>query len=193
MNNYPKEVIIEEQGLRDGLQNEKALVPRDKKLELINAVVDAGVKRVQVTSFVHPDLIPQMADAEAVCKGLKQVKDVLFSGLVLNTRGVERANSAGLKHVAASISASDTHSRKNANVSLAQARKRFAAMVKVGKQHGLSIRGELQCVFGCRFEGRIEPGVVLDLIKEQLDLGIDEVALADSTGMKRAEGSRLHS
>ena len=183
MINYPKEVIIEEQGLRDGLQNEKALVPRDKKLELINAVVDAGVKRVQVTSFVHPDLIPQMADAEAVCKGLKQVKDVLFSGLVLNTRGVERANSAGLKHVAASISASDTHSRKNANVSLAQARKRFAAMVKVGKQHGLSIRGELQCVFGCRFEGRIEPGVVLDLIKEQLDLGIDEVALADSTGM----------
>jgi len=183
MINYPKEVIIEEQGLRDGLQNEKALVPRDKKLELINAVVDAGVKRVQVTSFVHPDLIPQMADAEAVCKGLKQVKDVLFSGLVLNARGVERANSAGLKHVAASISASDTHSRKNANVSLAEARKRFAAMVKVGKQHGLSIRGELQCVFGCRFEGRIEPGVVLDLIKEQLDLGIDEVALADSTGM----------
>ncbi len=70
MINYPKKVVIEEQGLPDGLQSEKALVPK-KKLELINAVVDAGVKRVQVTSFVHPKLIPQMADAEAVCKGLK--------------------------------------------------------------------------------------------------------------------------
>jgi hydroxymethylglutaryl-CoA lyase len=183
INNYPKEVIIEEQGLRDGLQSEKALVPKEKKLALIRAVVDAGVKRVQVASFVHPDLIPQMADAEDVCKGLNPTKGVIFSGLVLNTRGIERAADAGLKHVAASISASDTHSRKNANASLAEARKRFAEMVKVGQQHGLTIRGELQCVFGCRFEGRIDPGVVLDLIKDQLDLGIDEVALADSTGM----------
>ena len=183
MVNYPTEVTIEEQGLRDGLQSEKALVPKDIKLELIDAVVEAGVKRVQVASFVHPDLIPQMADAEAVCRGLKPVKDVIFSGLVLNARGVERAHNTGLKHVAASISASDTHSRKNANASLAEARNRFAAMVKAGKQHGLTIRGELQCVFGCRFEGRIDPRTVLDLVKEQLDLGIDEVALADSTGM----------
>jgi hydroxymethylglutaryl-CoA lyase len=103
--------------------------------------------------------------------------------LVLNTKGLERAAKAGLKHVAASISASDTHSRKNANASLAEARKGFAEMVKVGKQLDLTIRGGLQCVFGCRFEGRIDPAVVVDLIKEQLDLGIDEVALADSTGM----------
>jgi len=183
MINYPKKVIIEEQGLRDGLQSEKALVPKERKLELINAVVDAGVKRVQVTSFVHPKLIPQMADAEDVCRGLTPRKDVVLSGLVLNTKGVERAAGAGLKHVAASISASDTHSRKNANASLAEARKRFAEMVKVGQQRQLTIRGGLQCVFGCRFEGRIDPAVVLDLIKEQLDLGIDEVALADSTGM----------
>ena len=105
MINYPKEVVIEEQGLRDGLQSEKALVPKEKKLALINAVVDAGVKRVQVTSFVHPKLVPQMADAEDVCRGLQQTKDVIFSGLVLNTKGVERAVNAGLKHVAASISA----------------------------------------------------------------------------------------
>ena len=85
--------------------------------------------------------------------------------------------------MAASISASDTHSRKNANASLPEARKRIAEMIKTGKKRGLVIRGELQCVFGCRFEGRIDPNVVLDMIKEQLDLGIDEVALADSTGM----------
>ena len=183
MVNYPKDVVIEEQGLRDGLQSEKALVPKEKKLELINAVVDAGVKRVQVTSFVHPKLVPQMADAEDVCRGLQPTPGVIFSGLVLNTRGIERAAGAGLEHVGASISASDTHSRKNANASLAEARKGFADMVKIGRRLGLTIRGGLQCVFGCRFEGRIDPAVVLDLIKEQLDLGIDEVALADSTGM----------
>jgi hydroxymethylglutaryl-CoA lyase len=179
----PKKVVIEEQGLRDGLQSEKVCIPKEKKLELINAVVDAGVKRVQVTSFVHPKLVPQMADAEDVCKGLKKIDGVIFSGLVLNARGVERAANAGLKHVAASISASDTHSRKNANASLKEARKRFGDMVKVGQQFDLTVSGGLQCAFGCRFEGRIDPTVVLDLIKELLDMGIHEVVLADSTGM----------
>lgn len=183
MISYPKEVMIEEQGLRDGLQSEKTLVPKEKKLALIKAVVDAGLKRVQVTSFVHPQRVPQMADAEAVCRGLKPVPDVIFTGLVLNTKGIERAAAAGLKQVEISISVSDTHSRKNANASLAEAREEFAEMVKIGKRHALTIRGGLQCVFGCRFEGPVDPAVVLDLVKEQLDLGIDEIALADSTGM----------
>lgn len=183
MMEYPKHVVIEEQGLRDGLQNEKQTVFFTRKLQLIRDMVNAGVKRIQVTSFVHPKLVPQMADAEDVCKGLDKKEDVLYSGLVLNSKGIRRAADAGLTHVAASISASDTHSRKNANVSLQEARKRFAEMAKLGKDFGLSIRGGLQCVFGCRFEGRIDPGVVVDVVKEQLDLGVDEVALADTTGM----------
>jgi hydroxymethylglutaryl-CoA lyase len=160
VNSYPPYIVIEEQGLRDGLQSEKRFVPTDKKLEMIGIVSDAGIKRIQVTSFVNPKRVPQMADAEDVCRGLDWSRDALYSALVLNTKGLERAADAGLRHVAASISASDTHSREN-----------------------LVIRGELQCVFGCRFEGRIDPNVVFDMIKEQLDLGIDEVALADSTGM----------
>ena len=183
MNSYPPNIVIEEQGLRDGLQSEKRFVPTDKKLEIIRIVADAGIKRIQVTSFVNPKRIPQMADAEDVCKGLDWSRDALYSALVLNAKGLERAADAGLRHVAASISASDTHSRKNANASLPEARKRIAEMIKNGKKRGLVIRGELQCVFGCRFEGRIDPNVVFDMIKEQLDLGIDEVALADSTGM----------
>jgi len=183
VNSYPPNIVIEEQGLRDGLQNEKRSVPTDKKLEIIGMVADAGVKRIQVTSFVHPKRVPQMADAEKICKGLDRSRDIIYSGLVLNTKGLERAVNSGLRHVAASISASDTHSRKNANASLAEARQRIAQMIKAGKKRGLMIRGELQCVFGCRFEGRIDPNVVYDMIKEQLDLGIDEVALADSTGM----------
>jgi hydroxymethylglutaryl-CoA lyase len=183
MTQYPPRVVIEEQGLRDGLQSEKAIVPTAKKLELIDAVIDAGVRRLQVASFVNPKLIPQMADAEALCAGLQQRPGVIFSALVLNARGIERAVAAGLKHVAASISASDTHSRKNANASLVEARRQLAGMIKIGKEHGLRICGGLQCVFGCRYEGAVDPEVVFDIVKEQLDQGVDEIALADTTGM----------
>jgi hydroxymethylglutaryl-CoA lyase len=181
---YPKDIIIEEQGPRDGFQGEKKIIPTEKKLEYIHALVEKGVKRIQVTSFVHPKLVPQMADAEQVCAGLKKKGNgIIYTGLVLNIKGIERAVNAGLNHVAASISASDTHSRKNANISVVEARRQFSEMVKVGKEHSLTIRGGVQCAFGCRFEGRIDQDVVLDMVKEQLDLGVDEIALADSTGM----------
>lgn len=179
----PRAATIEEQGLRDGLQSEKILVPTEKKLAAIDSLVAAGIKRIQVTSFVNPKLIPQMADADQLCAGLKKVTGVIYSGLVLNGKGMERAAAAGLTHVSASISASDSHSRKNANVSLAEARQRFTEMIRLARQHHLTVRGGLQCVFGCRFEGRIEQGQVLDLVKEQLDHGVDEIGLADSTGM----------
>jgi hydroxymethylglutaryl-CoA lyase len=183
MTPYPSRVVIEEQGLRDGLQNEARLLPTTQKLALIDALVDAGVQRIQVTSFVNPRLIPQMADADSLCADLKEHPGVRYSALVLNARGIERAAGAGLKHVAASISASDTHSRKNANASLNEARRQFADMIKVGKAHGLTVSGGLQCVFGCRFEGAIDSEVVFDLVKEQLDQRVDEIVLADSTGM----------
>ncbi len=180
---YPPKVVIEEQGLRDGLQSEKTPLPTAKKSELIDALVDAGVRRIQVASFVNPKRIPQMADADELCANLKQQPGVIYSALVLNTRGIERAAAAGLKHVSASISASDTHSRKNANAPLADARRQFADMIKIGKARGLTVSGGLQCVFGCRFEGAIDPEAVFDIVKEQLDQGIDEIVLADTTGM----------
>ena len=183
MESYPQKIVIQEQGLRDGLQSETPFIPTAKKLEMIRAVADAGLKRIQVTSFVHPKRVPQMADAEDICKGLEKGGDVIYSALVLNTKGLERAAQAGLKHVEASISASDTHSRKNANASLPEARKRIAEMIRLGQEFGLKIRGGLQCVFGCRFEGCVDPDIVFDMVKEQLDLGIEEITLADSTGM----------
>lgn len=182
-NTYPKRVVIDEQGLRDGFQTEKALVPLEQKIEIINRLIASGLKRIQVTSFMHPKRVPQMADAEEICANLPVSDDVLFSGLVLNVKGVQRAAAAGLKHIAASISASDTHSRKNANLPLADARKRFSEMIAEAKSHGMRVRGGLQCAFGCRFEGAVSEDLVLDLIREQLDMGIDELALADSTGM----------
>ena len=185
MFDYPKSVVIEEQGLRDGLQSEGRIVPTAKKLEIINAMIGAGIKRIQVTSFVNPKRVPQMADAENLCAGLTRQNDVVYSALVLNPEGMARAARAGVSHVTASISASNTHSQRNAGMSLSEARKQFSEMVAIGKKHALTIRGGLQCVFGCRFEGRIDPAGVLDMVKEQLDLGIDEIELADSTGHHR--------
>ena len=185
MTAYPPKIVIEEQGLRDGLQSERLFLPTEKKLELIRAVAEAGLRRIQVTSFVNPERVPQLADAEELCKRLDHDSGMLYSALVLNTKGIERAAGAGIKYVACSISASDTHSRKNANASLPEARKRMArpTMIRTGQSLGLNVRGGLQCVFGCRFEGRIDPGIVYDLIREQLDLGVEEITLADSTGM----------
>jgi hydroxymethylglutaryl-CoA lyase len=180
---YPNRVIIEEQGLRDGIQNEKKIVPTERKLQLIDKLIAAGLTHIQVASFVHPKAVPQMADAEAVCADLKKVAGVTYSGLVLNPRGIERAVKAGLSYVAASVSASDAHSRRNANRSLEEARAGFAEMIRLGREVGLRIRGGVQCAFGCRFQGFVDPELVIEIVKEQIDLGVDEIALADSTGM----------
>lgn len=176
-------IIIEEQGPRDGFQVEKIFIPTELKIKWIENAVSAGVKRIQMSSFVHPKLVPQMADAEAVCAGVRKQKGVIYSGLVLNVKGVERAIKAGLNHVAISMSASDTHSRKNANKSLEASLIEFAEMAKVAKEAGLTVRGGIQCAFGCRYEGQISEQFVVDLSKKIFDLGIDELALADSTGM----------
>ncbi len=161
---YPHHVVIEEQGLRDGLQPETVLVSTREKLKTINALVAAGLTKIQVTAFVHPRLVPQMADAAELCRQLDHSLDVIYSALVLNEKGVQRAADAGLKHVGVSISASDTHSRKNANASLEEAGERMANMIRIGRQKGLELRGGVQCAFGCRYEGRIDKNVVMDMI-----------------------------
>ena len=176
-------IIIEEQGLRDGLQNLPRILPLDMKLDFIRRLVDAGIRRIQVTSFVHPKWVPAMADAEELCSALSPQTGVEFSALVLNNKGVERAVSAGIQYVAASISASDTHSRKNANKSLEDAKKEFREMTALARQHHLVVRGGLQCVFGCRYEGAINEELIYDMTKHHLDCGVQEMAFADSTGM----------
>jgi hydroxymethylglutaryl-CoA lyase len=176
-------IIIEEQGLRDGLQNLPRVLPLEMKLDFIRRLVDAGLRRIQVTSFVHPKWVPAMADAEQLCASLSPEKGVEFSALVLNNKGVERAVSAGIQYVAASISASDTHSRKNANKSLKDAQQEFREMTALARQHQLVVRGGLQCVFGCRYEGAISEEIIYDMTKHHLDCGVQEMAFADSTGM----------
>lgn len=176
-------VILEEQGLRDGLQTLSQIIPTKKKLEYIDRLVAAGIQRIQIASFVHPKLVPQMADAEAVCSQLNKKEGVIYSGLVLNLKGVERGIATGLDHLACSISASDMHSQKNARLTLAEAKNAFKEMVQLSRANKIAVRGGIQCAFGCRYEGKIDADHVLAMVDHHLDTGIDELALADSTGM----------
>ena len=178
----PETVILTEVGLRDGLQSVAELVPSEAKLDAIQKLVDAGLKQVQVTSFVHPKWVPQMADAEEVCAGLPETEDVVFSGLVLNAKGVERASAAGLKRVDASISTSDTHSQKNANMGLDEALKHLKKMVALANDAGMEVRGGLQSVWGCVYDGYPPDERIVDMVSDVIDMGVIALSLADSTG-----------
>lgn len=179
----PPSIIIEEQGLRDGLQTLPLTIPVAQKLRWISLLTAAGLPRIQVASFVHPRLVPAMADAESLISQLPGTGHVIFSALALNLKGVERAIASGIRHLAVSISASHTHSLKNANKSLADAQTEFRDMVSLATQNGITVRGGIQCAFGCRYEGRISEDFVYQLAESHLKNGITELALADSTGM----------
>jgi hydroxymethylglutaryl-CoA lyase len=183
--NFGQVIFIEEQGLRDGLQTLSTPIPFETKLRWVEQLINAGVKRMQLGSFVHPRLVPMMSDTAELFKYIsdKNFKDIIFSALVLNRKGVERAMDAGVKHLSISMSASNTHSLKNTNKSKDEAAIELKEMVALARQFSMSVRGGIQCAFGCRFEGKIERKVVLDLVDYILDLGVDEISLADSTGM----------
>ena len=181
--NLPNKVTLIEVGPRDGFQFEKKIVPTNLKVEIISDLVDAGLKDIQVTSFVHPDVVPQMADAEELLKILPKRKGVCYSALVLNKNGVERARLAGLEHIEISISASDTHSRKNAGMPFEKALETGKDMIRLAREYNMEIRAGIQCAFGCVYEGRISEERVLKIASDFLKMGIQTLAISDTTGM----------
>jgi hydroxymethylglutaryl-CoA lyase len=181
--NFPDKVTLIEVGPRDGFQFEAKIIPTDLKIEIISCLVNAGIKRIQVTSFVHPQVVPQMADAEALLQRLPKNKEVTYSGLALNSMGVERAHSAGLNHIEISISASDAHSRKNSNMTFEQAFENCKMMVRLAKKYNMHIRAGIQCAFGCVFEGEIAQEKILEMTRIFLNWGVDMIAISDTTGM----------
>lgn len=187
-NNLPSDVIIVEVGPRDGLQREPTLISTDDKVSLIESLVFAGLKHIQVTSFVHPRLVPQMADAEELCARVPKKADVVYSGLALNLKGVERARAAGLAQVDISVSASDAHSRRNANRSLAEALDEFKAMYDLARHSGMVVRGGIQCTFGYQRSDDVRSETVIEIARHHLDLGVDQLALADSSGFANPRG-----
>lgn len=181
--NLPESVTLIEVGMRDGLQSEAVSIPTAQKIAWVAGLVEAGLRKIQVTAFVHPARVPAMADAEALCAALPKLDGVTYSALALNPKGVERAAAAGIAALDLGISASDTHSQKNAGKPTAEALTDFARMVELARGAGISVRGGVQCAFGCVYEGAIPQDRVIGIVRRYLELGIDELALADSTGM----------
>lgn len=181
--NLPEHVTLCEVGPRDGFQFEEKLIPTDLKVEAITALADAGLPIIQVTSFVHPKWVPQMADAEEVCRRLPARDDARYTGLALNTRGVERAHAAGLRYVDLSIATHDRHSHDNANMTVAEAIEQAVEMVRRAKTYDMQAQMGFQTVFGYAAPGDTPLATVLDMARRFVDLGIESLSLADSTGM----------
>ena len=176
-------ILLEDEALRDGLQIESQLFTVAQKIELFKLLKSAGVRRIQVGSFVHPKIVPQMAATDELIKTLGKQDDTVISALILNDKGLERALACSVPHVSMSVSVSDTHSRKNARKSAADALDSMVDLIRNARSQGLEVRAGLQSAFGCVYEGSISESAVLAAAEKMMSAGVDEINLADSTGM----------
>ena len=176
-------LVLEDQTLRDGLQMESRSIGLAQKRQLFQMLQQAGVGRIQVGSFVHPEAVPQLADTDALIQSLGPEKQSSISALILNEKGLQRALDCGLGRVSMSVSVSDTHSRKNVRRSAAAALASMAELIDRALAEGLDVQAGLQCVFGCVYEGRIPEDAVLRSAEKLMRTGVKEISLADTTGM----------
>ncbi|HEY8090511.1 MAG TPA: hydroxymethylglutaryl-CoA lyase [Polyangiaceae bacterium] len=178
----PDRVSVYEVSLRDGLQNERATVPLRGKLRLIDALVAAGLKRIEITSFVSPSWIPQLADADDVAAHARPPEGVTFSALCPNAKGLERAKAAGMREVAVFISASETHNKKNVNKTVAETLAAFEQTIGPARELGMKVRGYVSTVWGCPYEGDVDPKRALSIAKTLLAMGCYQISLGDTIG-----------
>ena len=183
MGKLPGSVVLYEVGPRDGLQNESAQLAVDEKLQLIAALADAGLTRIEIGSFVKPEWIPQLADTDEVARRAPRVPGVTYSALVPNKTGLDRALAAGLREVAVFMSASESHNQKNTNKSIAQSLATFEKIVPVARAHGVSVRGYVSVVWGCPYEGQVPIEKSLEVAAALRDLGCGELSLGDTIGV----------
>ncbi|WP_193178692.1 hydroxymethylglutaryl-CoA lyase [Oricola nitratireducens] len=175
-------VRIYEVGPRDGLQNEKAIIPTEKKIALIDLLSLTGFETIEATSFVSPKWVPQLADAEEVLAGIRRAPGVTYAALTPNLKGFERALAAGADEVAIFGAASETFSRKNINCSIAESLERFGPIMDAASAAGIPVRGYISCVAGCPYEGDIAPSAVRDVAERLLAMGCYEISLGDTIG-----------
>lgn len=176
-------VRIHEVSPRDGLQNEPEVVATDDKVELVRRLVASGLRDVEITSFVRPSWIPQLADAAELVARLPRAEGVRHWALVPNLRGLERALDAGLRHVATFMSASETHNRRNVNRTRRESLAILDEVVRTARAEGLVVRAYVSTAFGCPYEGEVPVEQVVEVALPLLDAGADVVALGDTTGM----------
>lgn len=181
-----KFVRIFEVGPRDGLQNEKNPVPTTVKVDFINRLSQTGLKSIEVTSFVSPKWVPQMADHVEVLAAIERISGVSYSALVPNVQGMNKLVSLGNQgpdEIAIFAAASETFSKKNINCSIETSIERFSEVVKIAKEKNLPIRGYVSCVVGCPYEGKIKPSQVIPVVQRLLDVGCYEISLGDTIGV----------
>lgn len=179
----PKQVHITEVGARDGLQNEKQLVPADTKIELCERLLAAGVRNLEATSFVSPKWIPQMADAAQVMARIPRPQGVTISVLTPNIKGFEGALAAGADEVVIFGAASEAFSHRNINCSIAESIERFRPVAEAAKANGKRLRAAVSVAFGCPYQGDVPIEAVVDVVARMRDLGCDEIGIADTIGV----------
>ena len=180
---WPSRVTLCEVGLRDGLQNEAALLTVEQKLQLLDAVIDSGVKVVEIGAFVHPKAVPQMADTDVLCRAMKKVEGVEYRALVPNLRGAQRAFDAGLTKAKLTVSASEAHCLANFNSTPVKMVEGFADCAEFAARNGMTLSGAISTSFGCPFQGKVPVEQVENVVRSFAKLGIDELSLSDTTGM----------
>ncbi|MBA2875364.1 hydroxymethylglutaryl-CoA lyase [Thermaerobacillus caldiproteolyticus] len=183
MSKWPQRVTIKEVGPRDGLQNEETTIATEDKITWINQLSKTGLTYIEITSFVHPKWIPQLADALEVATRIERVPGVTYAALVPNMKGLEKALTAQVNEVSVFMSASETHNRKNINKSIEDTFPVLKEVVKVAKQEGKTVRGYVSTVFGCPYEGVISVDQVINVSEKLFEMGIDELSLGDTIGV----------
>jgi hydroxymethylglutaryl-CoA lyase len=182
VSDLPRQISVREVGPRDGLQNEQP-VPTQAKIELIDRLSRTGVRRIEAVSFVRPDAIPQMADADEVWRGIERAEQVRYSALVPNLRGAVRALDSGLTEIEAVVSASDTHNRKNVNRSTAESLDDIAEIIKLAHDRGATCQVIVSTAWGCPYEGDVPVERVVAVAGRAVADGADTISFGDTTGM----------
>ena len=178
-----KWVEVIEVGTRDGLQIERFIVPAERKIEIINDMIDSGLRSIEVTSFVSPKAVPQLADAAQVLAGIRKRDDTYLMALVPNVKAAERASETPLDGGVLLCSASETHNRKNLNRSIDESIAGFPEVARRLREADIDVRGAMATVFGCPFEGEVKIESLLRIAHAYVDLGISHVGMGDTTGM----------
>ena len=179
----PAEATIYEVGPRDGLQNEARQVPTADKIRFIDSLVASGVRNIEITSFVSPKWIPQLADSAEVARGVHRVPGVRMSALVPNKRGLDAALASGMREIAVFMSASETHNKKNVNKTIADTLTAFEDVVPHARAAGVPVRAYLSTCFGCPYEGDIDPEAVVSLTGKLHDMGVYQISISDTIGV----------
>ncbi len=183
LGSLPKQVSIYEVGPRDGLQNESTVLSTEDKLRLIDGLAEAGLRRIEITSFVSPKWIPPLADSREVASRLERREGVRYSALVPNARGLEGAKAAGMEEIAVFLSASETHNKKNVNKTIEETFAAFEEVIPPALEAGMRVRGYVSTVWGCPYEGEVPVSQSVAIAERLVKMGCYQVSLGDTIGV----------